>query len=179
MSVRAMVREFKFHNLHTANDASLPNDDSPELTSGPTPSSPPPPNADVVDQLTRYIPSEVVGTYIAITTLFNRDGYEGWLWLTLAAFLIFTPIAIFAVAYSGDQGGSPLELRTPKTWPKWQLFAGTISFAAWALAVPTPALEEWSHYDPLVGGAAVIFIALVLGYMSKFFVASPERRLAT
>jgi hypothetical protein len=57
-------------------------------------------------------------------------------WRLYAFFLAATPV-IFLLVYAGDRRSAGLSaLPALREWPWWKLFASSVAFAVWGIAVP-------------------------------------------
>jgi len=99
-----------------------------------------PPNPSGVETalqtLTTYIPTEVLTLYVAvIAALAPGKGQAGPVngsWAAFWFFLGLTPAAawvVFATKIRAADASKALPLR-PRTWPLWEMIAGTIAYAA-------------------------------------------------
>lgn len=97
-------------------------------------------------RLLKYIPTEVVGAYLAIGAILRSAGpafplphASTWLF---GVFLVATPLYLFRVAHV--------------TRPR-QLVISTLAFAAWALAMPGP-FENLAGQPALGAALVVLFV---------------------
>jgi hypothetical protein len=115
-----------------------------------------------------YIPTEVIGGYVAVAALFTTSKDAGKLDPNLQAgififFAILTPILIWLAAATKIAGdGRPVPW-APKLWPWWSMVAGTIAFAVWVSALPESVATAFiSWFQPQLGALGVILLAILL-----------------
>jgi hypothetical protein len=111
------------------------------------------PPSKTLDDLVRYIPTEVITVYLAflgLATVTNGDYTARW--VGLAVFAIGTPSAVF-VDWRIKKRQSPDSGKLPA----FNLIAATTAFVAWAFALPGTPFEDLGFYDAKWGG----FVALV------------------
>lgn len=123
-------------------------------------------DADVLNQLTRYIPTESITLYVAacsamdaLKSIFDFVTEERIYWL----FAILTPI-LFLLIYAGKRRNNGLSpFPRLKNLPWWKLISSTIAFLGWALAIPNaPYLHGSSNTPNIAGGAIAAFIAILI-----------------
>jgi hypothetical protein len=120
-----------------------------------------------------YIPTEVLTLYVAFLSVLHQQSklitYADW--RVFYAFLIATPIAVWVV-FAGKikTAQKPLPLAPPQ-WPVWEMFAGTVAYAAWAFGLPNSPFWAYkdSWYLPAFGGLAVLVASAVLGLLAPLF----------
>lgn len=96
--------------------------------------------SNALDAITKYIPTESVTLYVAATAALSSlsASFSFVTPLTLYwGFAVLTPI-LFALIYFGKRRGQKLTPPFPalREWPWWKLFASTLAFMVWALAIP-------------------------------------------
>jgi hypothetical protein len=125
----------------------------PLATEPPIPKTPP---SNALDGLVKYIPTESITLYLAVTSAISSFTTT-FPWLTpyrlYWGFVVFTPV-LFLLIYLGKRRSQKLPVLPPK-WPIWKLIASTIAFAVWALAVPPLVTSE-------AGKVVVAVLALVI-----------------
>jgi len=113
-----------------------------------------------------YIPTEIVGTYVAILDLLGDAG-RSWLWGVFLFFVVSTPIIVL-VTFLVKHARRARAARTA-SWPWWAMGAATIAFAAWAAALPDSVVKSAASLPRGFGAAAVVVTALILGTLSPLF----------
>lgn len=127
--------------------------------------------------LVKYIPTEVITLYVAtlsaapaLQDVFPNVGTNDIYW----GFTIITPLLLFLV-YVNKRATSGLRPIVPQAreWPWWKLFAATVAFMVWALAVPG------NPYVPgetaaVLAALGAVFISMLLNLLEPVF----ERKTA-
>lgn len=54
-------------------------------------------------------------------------------------------------------------------WPLWEMFAATLAFSAWTLALPNSPFAVYPWYSSALSGVAVLVASTVLGLLAPFF----------
>jgi hypothetical protein len=129
-----------------------------------------PSHADTLDNLTKYIPTESITLYVAAlgvsaataepTSVILQPVYLYWLCAAL------TPV-IFVLLLIRKRATDGLPLR-PDKWPIWKIFAATIAFLVWALAVPNSPYLNFSG-GPVIAGFGALFVSLFLSLLDPIF----------
>lgn len=116
-----------------------------------------------------YIPTEIITLYIAfISTVDSTVSRTNW--ITFGIFLFFTPIVVwlvYAAKYKKDNNNKlPISYRS---LPLWEMFASSISFIAWAFALPMSVFNNFDWYSQSVAGLGILITSTVLGLAAPFF----------
>lgn len=126
--------------------------------------------SDALSALAAFIPTEVIGTYIAAIAVTapavagsarQVDGaFLFW------GFLIAVPIIVWLV-FAGrvKTAGKEIPMDIRK-WPKWEMVAATAAFAVWALAIPENPFTTQTWYSAGLVGLAVIVVSTALGLLA-------------
>lgn len=129
--------------------------------------------AGAIERITRYIPSEIIGIYVALLGLWSPDDRSAK-WTVFFIGLLLTP---FFVIYSyvtkraerrakGLHGTKPLILLS--------VFA-VVGFTAWSAALPdTPWEQVFGDDTTRLGGGAVILLAAVLPPLAQMLRLEPR-----
>ncbi len=122
------------------------------------------PAPDGFNKVAAYIPSEVLGLYIAGLGIFGPDtNMFKWLVFGVAAALI--PLLVVLSGKGTDNGGRARRL-SAKSLVLLSLI-GIVDFCAWTASLPgTPFLALTSYANKL-GGFAILVLAVVLPPASK------------
>jgi len=102
--------------------------------------------------VTRYIPTEIVGAYVAVATLMvTPGGSRTGQWTVFYIFLAMTPVTVWLFTASRARAASkPLPLR-PALWPVFELVVASVSFVLWGFTLPATPFEDFSWYRPVQG----------------------------
>ena len=111
-----------------------------------------------LDQMVAYVPSEVIGIYIAGVGIIGPSGRAKWglLWLSLALIPLFIWLA--------DRMERQSDANAPKAFAKlaWVCLLATFAFVAWSAALPeTPFLDFSANATRLGSFAAMVLAALM------------------
>ena len=126
-----------------------------------------------------YIPTEVITLYVAILAAMQppagqvNPAQAAVFWIFLGG----TPVVVWLVyAAKLKAANKPLPL-SPGAWPVWEMFAGTVAYFAWAIALPTNPFQiaNAGWYSSSVAGIFELVASTVLGLLAPFF----QRRLGT
>jgi hypothetical protein len=119
-----------------------------------------------VDQLTKYIPTSIVGSYLGLTALLGDQRTT----LALVVFVIFwvlAPLSAFTAAVTTPGGDGVSLLKFKEGWPTFGAF---IAFAIWAAALPGSTLTyHLGWLTSQVGAVAAVVGSLVLAAFGKVF----------
>jgi hypothetical protein len=133
---------------------------SEQLQSGAAPNVPP---DDYASRLMKYIPTEAVGFWLAVSGIIQGDGddisQEGLLWLFFVVGLVFTFFWL-------RRQTKALGKRT--AWTQILLACG--AFIVWVFATGGPFATSFAWYRPSYGSLALITYTVVVG-----FVIPPEK----
>ena len=133
---------------------------SEQLQSGAAPNVPP---DDYASRLMKYIPTEAVGFWLAVSGIIQGDGDDisqaGLLWLFFVVGLVFT---FFWLRQKTKEPGK----RT--AWTQILLACG--AFIVWVFATGGPFALSFDWYRPSYGSLALITYTVFVG-----FVIPPEK----
>jgi hypothetical protein len=134
--------------------------DSPQTTS--TASS-------ALSTIATYIPTEVLTVYVAVIAALNpaaTSGQRGPEWAAFLIFLVATPAVVWLV-YAAKVRTAGKELPTSiAQWPKWEMLAATIAYAAWAFALPETPFADFGWYSAAIAAVVVLVATTVLGLVA-------------
>lgn len=124
-----------------------------------------------LDALVKYIPTESITLYIATVAATPAIQLE-WPWFTEQRlywiFVALTPVLVLLI-YMGKRRTVNLPPWPPlKEFPRWNTFAATIAFAAWATAIPGNGLFE-SDTGGVLAAVLALFISTLLNLLSAIF----------
>jgi hypothetical protein len=140
-----------------------------------------------LSMIANYIPTEILSVYLAALSLIAQanvsaaspGGLPSQLeTIKVITFLVgfsLTPVVVwcaFAMKIRAAGGAMPLR---PTSWPWWSIFAATLSFAIWAMALPSSGIADHylGGYGNLVAGILVLVVGAMLSMFAPLFSASP------
>ena len=117
-----------------------------------------------------YIPTEVITLYVAVLAAIGKEGEVTQPeWASFWVFLAATPLVVWLVyAAKLKNLQKPLPIHFAM-WPKWEMFAATAAFAAWAFALPQSPFSDYGWYSSALSGLAVLISSTILGLIAPFF----------
>lgn len=117
-----------------------------------------------------YIPTEIIALYVAVLAALGGTVVTNAHWATFISFLIGTPIIVWMV-YAAKLKNLNVALPIKfSEWPKWEMFAATAAFTAWAFALPqSPFAVFTDWYSSAVASVAILVTSTVLGLLAPFF----------
>lgn len=126
-----------------------------------------------LDVVMAYIPTEILTLYVAVTAVLHDGSDSGattdpgrtLFWI----FLVATPVVVWTI-YAGKF--RPIQKRLPlkiSEWPRWEMVAAIIAFAAWAFALPGGPFEVARG----LAGIGVLVVSVVLGLAALVFKPLP------
>lgn len=121
------------------------------------------PTDDYADRLMKYIPTEAVGFWLAVSGMIQSATESvpkaGLLWLFFILGLLLT------CAWTGRQTRVPGK---PTAWT--QIGLSCVAFVVWVLAAGGPLVATWPGYQPLYGSLLLITYTTAVA-----FVVPPEK----
>lgn len=124
-----------------------------------------------LDLLVKYIPTEVITLYVAtlsaapaLQDLFPRMQTGDIYW----GFTIVTPLLLFLVYVNKRATSGLTPLPPAKEWPWWKLFAATVAFMVWALAVPGNPYVS-GETAAVIAALGAVFISMILNLLEPIF----------
>lgn len=117
-----------------------------------------------------YIPTEVLTVYVAVVAALGTGtaaaAASGAGWLSFLLFLVFTPLVVWLV-YAGKvrRAGKALPVAL-RRWPKWEMFAATVAYVAWAFALPGTPFSAFGWYSTAIAAVVVLVATTALGLIA-------------
>jgi len=114
--------------------------------------------------ISSYIPSEILTVYVGVLGALQQGGAlppsaRTAFW----GFLIGTPVVVWLVyAAKVRAGGGDIW----SAWPLWEMFAATVAFGVWGLALPDSPFKEVGWYSPAIAGVMVLVVSMLLGLVA-------------
>jgi hypothetical protein len=121
-----------------------------------------------------YIPTEIIVLYVAVFGALAPAGGRQTVvtnahWSAFWIFLTATPIVVWLVYAAKVRAAlKPLPLSFGAL-PLWEMFAATVAFFAWALALPGTPFAQYDWYSSAVSGVVVLVTSSMLGLVAPFF----------
>ena len=117
--------------------------------------APPPTQEEFLGRLSKYIPAEIVGLYLAATAPVPKTegGHPTLLWIIFGVCLLLTPLYMRFVTNDPQKG------------PLWtQVLLATIAFPVWVFAIGGPfALLSW--YRGYIATILLVFVSFIFGWI--------------
>lgn len=138
----------------------------------------------IVDQITRWIPSESLLLYVALLTAVDpvapasdaaavdtavHELDYGGRWAALIVFVVVTVGLVIVLSI-----GRARSHRAPFRWPVFELFAAPLAFAAWAVALPDTPLLDFSWFNQAIGGFILLAATVLIAVCAYAFGKSPS-----
>jgi hypothetical protein len=111
------------------------------------------PQEDYLGRLVKYVPTEIIGLYLAASGPVPKSdgGQPVILWLIFAACIILTPVYLWFATNDKEKG--PLVL---------QIVLATIAFPVWVFAVGGPFMSlPW--YQGYIASILLVFVTFIFG----------------
>lgn len=109
---------------------------------------------DYLGRLAGYIPTEIVGLYLAASGVIPKaNEQEVVLWIVFAACWILTPIYLWYATNDPKKG--PLVL---------QIMLASIAFPVWVFAIGGP-FELQSWYKAYIASILLFFVTFIIGFI--------------
>ena len=80
-----------------------------------------------------------------------------------------TPVVVWLVYGAKIKAAQKRLPLAPGTWPIWEMFAATVAYCAWALALPNTPFTQYSWYSSALSGVIVLVTSTFLGLLAPFF----------
>lgn len=148
----------------------------------PQPGAPPEPAGvptGIVNQLTRWIPSETILLYVALlAALGTIEPVEGReiheldytsRWVALWIFLGVTALLVLGLSF-----GKTRRTQMAFRWPVFEMLVAPLAFAAWAVALPDTPLLDFDGYSIAIGGFILLATTVGIAVLAYIFGKSPD-----
>jgi|PersoiStandDraft_1058852.scaffolds.fasta_scaffold42235_2 hypothetical protein len=116
--------------------------------------------------VTTYVPTEILTLYVAVLSQMKnvaKTGSPDAFWV----FLGLTPVVVWLVyAAKVKSTGKPFP-HAPRSWPLWEMAAGTIGYSAWAIALPNAPFESLQTTG--LASIIVLITSSLLGLAAPLF----------
>jgi hypothetical protein len=139
---------------------------------------------DLLKQITRFIPTEVIALYTAFFVFFgpikrvtddqgtelplHRSDFTSRWWFAAIFVFVVTPIIVRAVFWAKAKT-EKLDPATDawKAQRRWSTFFAMLAMVAWISALPDTPFEDWSWFQAGMGAAVLLVMSIVLGFVAK------------
>lgn len=117
-----------------------------------------------------YVPTEIVAIYTSVATAIatSKDELNPLSqWIAFSICLLMTPIAVWLM-YAGKakMSGKNVPIGFSQ-WPKFEMFAATLAFAAWAYSMPNSPFSSYhGYYSAGLAAIALPCSAMFLGLLA-------------
>jgi hypothetical protein len=138
------------------------------------------PVTSALQAIVTYIPTEIVTVYVAVLATIGGAATAAAAGAEAATpievflvFILLTPLVtwgLYATKAVTAGKGLPLSLAA---WPKWEMAAGTISFAVWGAALPQSPLERFDWFSIALAGVVALVVSMLLGVFAPLFSRAP------
>jgi hypothetical protein len=136
---------------------------------------------NVVNQLTRWIPTETIALYVALLPLLGtvaavNPNYKTH-WILFYAILVADPIIVVLIALSKapeTEGKFGIPNWTGFKWPVFAIVTSMIAFSAWAFALPGTPLGDVNGYNTTWNAAIIIGITTVIPLVANALHKTPN-----
>jgi hypothetical protein len=146
-----------------------------------SPSTPVGVATNVVNQLTRWIPTETIAIYVALLpllgTLAKHNPNYRTHWILFYAILVADPIIVVLIGLtkaSETDGKFGIPKWTGFKWPVFAIVVSMIAFSAWAFALPGTPLGDVDGYNTTWNAAIIIVITTMIPLVASALHKSPE-----
>ena len=123
-----------------------------------------------IDKIASYIPSEVIGTYVAVSGIIASESAMAK-WIIFGASISLIPILTFMGNALAIKRG--LTAPTPRS-TSYIILVACVAFCAWAAALPDNPLVTYCDGATRIGGAAIIVLAVVLPRVAELLDIVPK-----
>jgi hypothetical protein len=156
---------------------------APAAPAAPPGGAPPPApvgvDTNVVNQLTRWIPTETITLYVAWLAILGPLAVTGTqklcdlsyvsrVWSTVAFAVVSAVIVLGLTKVKAAQNNKAF------TWPIFEMIISPIAFTAWALALPETPLQAFCGYNTAIGAFIVIATTIAVSVVASAFNFSPH-----
>lgn len=125
---------------------------------------------DVIAQLVRYLPTELVAAYTTVVGILSLPGGDPACngeftarWIAVAVFLVLTPITLQTLYVVKRRVAG----NTGPAVPWFEHGAALVAFLAWSLALPLTPVTTWCDWQPQYGVALAATALLLLGLAAQ------------
>lgn len=111
--------------------------------------------------LIKYIPTEIITLYIAAVAALETSQMRSEIFYWF--FVTFTPICYWLVFIGKCRENRMKVLPKLSLWPWWGMFASTVAFGVWALALPSAPYVD--REATALAGLGALFISTLLSLL--------------
>jgi hypothetical protein len=138
---------------------------------------------NALSAIVAYIPTEIVTVYVAVLTTLgvtvppaaaaNGEVVTATPLPVYALFILLTPVVVWGLYASRVVAGGKRIPKRIRSWPKWEMLAATLAFAAWGAAMPSSPLEVIPGFQAALAGVVALVLSLLIGVFSPLFSSKP------
>jgi hypothetical protein len=110
------------------------------------------PHEDFIGRLVKYVPTEIVGLYLAASGVVPKD-QTTWAWIVFGLCFVITPFYLWFATRDPVKG--PLLL---------QIALATVAFPVWVFAIGGP-FADLPWYKGFIASIVLIFVTFVFGWI--------------
>jgi uncharacterized membrane protein len=128
-------------------------------------------STNLVNQITRWIPTETITIYIALLALLASQPASSSFtsrWVLFGALVAVNPLVVVLVMMAKSTTANPFKL------PVFEMVVAPVAFAAWAFALPDTPLSSISGYDIKWNTAIILVSAVAVTLIANALHKSPD-----
>jgi hypothetical protein len=121
--------------------------------------------------ITAFIPIEVLTLYVAVLAAVRDPTLKTFSanWIAFFFFLVATPLVVWVLFATKIKAVNKRIPFSPRKWPLWEMGAGTISYLAWAFALPESPFSGLFWYSSALAGVVVLLVSTALALVAPLF----------
>jgi hypothetical protein len=138
---------------------------------------------NALSAIVAYIPTEIVTVYVAVLTTLgvtvppaaaaNGEVVTATPLPVYGLFILLTPVVVWGLYASRVVAAGKRLPKRIRAWPKWEMLAATLAFAAWGAAMPSSPLEVIPGFEAALAGVVALVLSLLIGVFSPLFSSKP------
>jgi hypothetical protein len=134
---------------------------------------------NMVNQLTRFVPTETLTLYVAYLTALGglsvrQEQDVCWAsfsgrWIGVIAFALVSAALALGLTY-----GKAKRSNQSFTWPIFEMITAAVAFCAWAFALPDTPLADICSYSPAWGAFILLTTTVTIAVVAWRFNKAPD-----